>query len=204
MSDRYDIILSDPPWSFSSTAGGGSRRDAGNQYDLMSVAEIKALDPFVAEQAAAISVLFLWVPDSQLPAGIEVMNAWGYRYVKSALVWVKLTQKALTPPQLARELKAQSHELVLTKRYGARKLAFGAGRTTRNGTETCLLGARGSLPVQNHSQRQVIHAPIREHSRKPDEQYERIEAMYPRKRYLEMFARKHNARPGWARWGNEA
>jgi N6-adenosine-specific RNA methylase IME4 len=41
----------------------------------------------------------------------------------------------------------------------------------------------------------------REHSRKPDEQYDLIEACSPGP-YLEMFAR--GARPNWATWGNEA
>jgi N6-adenosine-specific RNA methylase IME4 len=43
--------------------------------------------------------------------------------------------------------------------------------------------------------------PRREQSRKPDEVYEMIEAMYPQLPRIELFAR--NARPGWAAWGNE-
>jgi N6-adenosine-specific RNA methylase IME4 len=42
----------------------------------------------------------------------------------------------------------------------------------------------------------VIHAPRREHSRKPDEAYELIERMYPALPKIELFARQ--ARPGWA------
>jgi N6-adenosine-specific RNA methylase IME4 len=41
----------------------------------------------------------------------------------------------------------------------------------------------------------------REHSRKPDEQYEIIESCSPGP-YLELFARY--PRPGWSAWGNEA
>ncbi len=48
--------------------------------------------------------------------------------------------------------------------------------------------------------RQLIIAPRREHSRKPDEQYERIEALVGGP-YLEMFARQ--SRPGWDQFGNE-
>ena len=48
--------------------------------------------------------------------------------------------------------------------------------------------------------RQLIVAPRREHSRKPDEQYERIEALCPGPR-LELFAR--HRRPGWTAWGNQ-
>jgi N6-adenosine-specific RNA methylase IME4 len=48
--------------------------------------------------------------------------------------------------------------------------------------------------------RQLITAPRREHSRKPDETYSRIEALVDGP-YLELFAR--NRRPGWTAWGNE-
>jgi N6-adenosine-specific RNA methylase IME4 len=48
--------------------------------------------------------------------------------------------------------------------------------------------------------REVIVAPIREHSRKPDEQYERIEAFCEGPR-LEIFARQRVN--GWRSWGAE-
>ena len=48
--------------------------------------------------------------------------------------------------------------------------------------------------------RQVIHAPRRGHSQKPEDQYPRIEALVAGP-YLELFARA--PRKGWASWGNE-
>jgi N6-adenosine-specific RNA methylase IME4 len=48
--------------------------------------------------------------------------------------------------------------------------------------------------------RQLIVEPRREHSRKPDEQYPRIEALVEGPR-LELFAR--HQRPGWDVWGNQ-
>ena len=47
----------------------------------------------------------------------------------------------------------------------------------------------------------MIETRKREHSRKPDEQYELIEACSPGP-YLELFAR--HPRPGWTVWGDEA
>jgi hypothetical protein len=44
-------------------------------------------------------------------------------------------------------------------------------------------------------------ARAREHSRKPDEAYALIEAMYPGLPKIELFARQQ--RPGWDVWGNE-
>ena len=48
--------------------------------------------------------------------------------------------------------------------------------------------------------RELIMTPRREHSRKPDEQYERIQRLVAGP-YLELFARQ--AWPGWDAWGNE-
>ena len=48
--------------------------------------------------------------------------------------------------------------------------------------------------------RELILAPRREHSRKPDEFYSRVEA-YCAGPYLELFAREQ--RSGWSSWGNE-
>jgi N6-adenosine-specific RNA methylase IME4 len=48
--------------------------------------------------------------------------------------------------------------------------------------------------------RKLIVSPRREHSRKPDEAYERIEALCEGP-YLEMFARARRA--GWDGWGDQ-
>ena len=37
---------------------------------------------------AANAHLYLWVPNSQLPTGLAVMEAWGFRYI-SNIVWAK-------------------------------------------------------------------------------------------------------------------
>ena len=50
--------------------------------------------------------------------------------------------------------------------------------------------------------RSVVELPkTKEHSQKPEKFYEIIEEMYPKGRYLELFAR--NKRSGWTSWGNE-
>jgi len=55
--------------------------------------------------------------------------------------------------------------------------------------------------VAVHNERNFIIAPIREHSRKPDEQYEKIERLYPGARKIELFAR--HRRMGWDVFGNQ-
>lgn len=80
------------------------------------------------------------------------------------------------------------------------KPSIGMGWWTRKDAEICLLGTRGSPPRQSKGVRQTIFAPRREHSRKPDEIYDRIEKLVAGP-YLEMFARQRRA--GWDAWGNE-
>ena len=74
------------------------------------------------------------------------------------------------------------------------------GMWTRSNSEVCLLATRGKPRRLAADVRQVIQAPTREHSRKPDEIYGRIERLVEGP-YLEMFARQ--AWPGWDAWGNE-
>ena len=52
----------------------------------MSLEEIKELP--VGDVTAANAHLYLWVPNALLPEGLEVMQAWGFRYV-SNVIWAK-------------------------------------------------------------------------------------------------------------------
>jgi len=79
-------------------------------------------------------------------------------------------------------------------------VAMGLGYTTRKASEPCLLGRRGKPRRLRNDVRDVIHASVREHSRKPDEFYERVEQFAPGP-YLDLFARER--RQGWDAWGNE-
>ena len=63
------------------------------------------------------------------------------------------------------------------------------------------MGTRGSPKRRARDVRQLIVAPRREHSRKPDDTYERIERLLGGP-YLELFAR--HSREGWDSWGHQA
>ena len=52
----------------------------------MSLEEIKDLP--IGDVTAANAHLYLWVPNALLPEGLEVMQAWGFRYV-SNIIWAK-------------------------------------------------------------------------------------------------------------------
>jgi N6-adenosine-specific RNA methylase IME4 len=80
------------------------------------------------------------------------------------------------------------------------KNRMGMGYWTRQEAEVCHLFKRGKPKRLSKGVRSLIRAPRREHSRKPDEQYERIERLVAGP-YLELFARQ--AWPGWSAWGNQ-
>ncbi len=73
-------------------------------------------------------------------------------------------------------------------------------KTTRANIELCWLGRRGNPIRLDKGVRELIVAPRREHSRKPDEVFERIER-YCAGPYLDLFARQR--RPGWTVWGDQ-
>jgi N6-adenosine-specific RNA methylase IME4 len=160
-------VLVDAPWHWKARSAAGEGRSACQHYSVMSLDDLKAYP--VSDMAAADSWLFLWGVSSMLPEGLEVMRAWNFTFSSTAFVWVK-------------QNKASDG------------FVTGMGMTTRKGAEICLLGRRGHPVRRARDVRELIVAPPREHSRKPDEQYERIERFCDGP-YLELFARQR--RPGW-------
>ncbi|WPF66683.1 MULTISPECIES: MT-A70 family methyltransferase [unclassified Corynebacterium] len=172
----FKTILADPPWRFANRTGkvAPEHRRLG-RYGTMALDEIKALP--VGDVVAKDAHLYLWVPNALLPEGIAVMESWGFRYV-SNIIWAK-------------------------RRKDGGPDGRGVGFYFRNVTEPILFGVRGSMRTlaPGRSTVNMIETRKREHSRKPDEQYDLIESCSPGP-YLEMFARY--ARPGWSVWGNES
>lgn len=172
----FQTVLADPPWRFTNRTGKVAPEHRRlDRYDTMTHAEICDLP--VAKVLADNAHLYLWVPNALLPDGLQVMDAWGFRYV-SNLVWAK-------------------------RRRDGGPDGRGVGFYFRNVTELVLFGVRGSMRTLPPARRQVnmIETRKREHSRKPDEQYDLIESCSPGP-YLEIFARY--PRKGWQVWGAEA
>ena len=126
---------------------------------------------------AANAHLYLWVPNALLPEGLAVMQGWGFRYV-SNLVWAKRRKDGGPDGRGRRVLLPQRHRADPVRR------------------------ARLDAHAQpGRRQVNMIETRKREHSRKPDEQYDLIEACSPGP-YLELFARY--PRDGWTAWGDES
>ncbi len=77
---------------------------------------------------------------------------------------------------------------------------MGTGEWLRGQTEHCMLAIRGKPVFLNGSHTTVLEAARREHSRKPEEFYELVEATSPGNK-LELFAREQ--RDGWRPFGNQ-
>ncbi|MGD9662324.1 MAG: MT-A70 family methyltransferase [Porticoccaceae bacterium] len=172
----YSTILADPPWRFTNRTGKvAPEHHRLGRYGTMSLEEIKALP--VESVTAKNAHLYLWVPNALLPEGLDVMRSWGFRYV-SNIIWAK-------------------------RRLDGGPDGRGVGFYFRNVTEILLFGVRGSMRTlgPGRSQVNMIETRKREHSRKPDEQYDLIESCSPGP-YLEMFARY--PRSGWSVWGDES
>jgi N6-adenosine-specific RNA methylase IME4 len=118
----------------------------------------------------------MWAIDSHLDQAIALGKFWGFEYKTIGFIWEK------------------------TLKDDPETLRMGLGKWTRKEAEVCLLFTRGKPKRLSGGVRQVIRAPRREHSRKPDEQYDRIEQLVSGP-YLEIFSRTD--RPGWASWGNQ-
>ena len=174
---RFGTVLIDPPWRFANRTGKiAPEHKRLSRYRTMSMEEIAALP--VASVVAPTAHLYLWVPNALLPFGLMVMQAWGFAY-KTNIIWHKLREDGGSDGR-------------------------GVGFYFRNVTEMILFGIRGkNARTLAPGRRQVnyIGSRKREHSRKPGEQYQIIEACSPGP-YLELFSR--GSRAGWSVWGNEA
>lgn len=174
---KFKTILADPPWQFQNRTGKvAPEHKRLNRYGTMTLDEIKELP--VSDAASETAHLYMWVPNALLPDGLAVMAAWGFTY-KSNLVWHKLRKDGGSDGR-------------------------GVGFYFRNVTELILFGVRGKNARTldpGRTQVNYLGTRKREHSRKPDEQYQLIQSCSPGP-YLEMFAR--GERPGWSIWGNQA
>ena len=176
-SHRFATILADPPWQFINRTGKiAPEHKRLSRYATMTTEEMLTFP--VVEIVAPTAHLYLWCPNALLPDGLAVMKAWGFNY-KSNLVWHKVRKDGGSDGR-------------------------GVGFYFRNVTELILFGVRGkNARTLGPGRRQVnlLATRKREHSRKPDEQYELIEAC-SRGPFLELFAR--GTCKGWTTWGNQA
>lgn len=170
---KFQIIYADPGWQYQDKAAAG-KRGAEQKYNVMDINDICELP--VNKIAADSCVLFMWVTMPMLPAGIDVIKAWGFKYKTVAFTWVKRNKISMN-------------------------WHFGMGWWTRANAEICLLATKGKPKRISASVSSLIDSPIESHSKKPDEVRDCIVKLMGDLPRVELFARQ--TAPGWVSWGNE-
>lgn len=168
---KYQIIYADPPWSYNDKMSGHG--GAVDEYQTQSKNWICDLP--VKDISEKDSVLFLWAVSPLLQEALEVVKAWGFKYITVAFVWSKHTKN--------------------------KKKASNLGRWTMGNVEVCLLGRKGKPQRICKNIKQLVEAERTRHSAKPDEVRKRIVKLMGDISRIELFARQKT--DGWDVWGNE-
>lgn len=174
---KFATIMADPPWRFTNRTGKvAPEHKRLARYPTMNLEEICNLP--IQNHLEETAHCYLWVPNALLPEGLQVLNAWGFNY-KSNIIWHKIRKDGGSDGR-------------------------GVGFYFRNVTEILLFGTKGKNArtlQRGRTQVNLLATRKREHSRKPEEQYEIIEGCSwgP---YLELFGR--GRRENWTVWGNQA
>lgn len=172
MEKKYKIIYADPPWSYKDKMSGHSF-SLDHEFETQSKDWIGSLP--VGSISEKDSVLFLWAVSPQLPEALQVMKAWGFKYITVAFCW--------------------------SKNHKSGKKVSNLGRWTMGNVELCLLGRKGKPQRISKNIKQLIESTRRRHSQKPEEARERIVELMGDLPRIELFAREKT--PGWDVWGNE-
>ena len=175
-SNKYDLILSDPPWK---QGKGGKKnvrpKSSGSSldYPTCSLYEIKKHMAQAVSLCPNDSVLFLWTIDKYLHEAQQIAEELGYK-LHARMIWNKVT-------------------------------GIPAAFTVRYGHEYLLYMYKGKLLPVAKNERGKIHTvfeeKVKRHSQKPEVSYEIIKRLYPTAKKLEMYARRD--REGFDVWGNE-
>jgi len=167
----FDIVYADPPWFES--GGGKIKRGADRHYPLMKTKDISALP--VRLITAPNAHLYLWVTNTFLQDGLDVMSAWGFKY-KTTITWVK------DRFGLGQYFRGQTEHCLFGVK-GMIPYKVEEGKRQQGVT--------------------VISAPRLRHSAKPEKMRALIKRVSDRKGFkkVELFARQYYE--GWSVWGNE-
>ena len=133
-SKKFAVCYADPPWDIQQKGARGAAR----HYDLMPLERIKNMP--VADLVDDNATLLLGVTNAALPAGLEVMKAWGFEY-KTNAAWDKYYMG------LGQFFRG-SHELLLHGVRGKAPFKFHGQRSTLH------------FPRQQHSRKPQEMIPL--------------------------------------------
>lgn len=175
VNGRYKLIYLDPPWQHRDKAQAGER-GAAFKYSVMSVEELCRFP--VQSLAHRDCLLAMWWVGPMPGEALACVKAWGFELrTFVGFTWIKETKHG--------------------------KDHFGMGNWTRANCESVLFASRGRPERKLRNVRQIVRAPIREHSQKPEEVRDRLVHLMGRVARIELFARYHEAPAGWDVWGDD-
>lgn len=185
---RYNVILADPPWPYHNPQSDDPAR-GGKTYRTLTLEQIKALP--VQRIAAPDCALFLWATFPKLKEALEVIEAWGFRYITCAFTWVKLN-----PTGELFQGGVKGKDVLLRK-----GIYSGMGYWTNGNAELCLFAKQGRPKRVARNVKQIVITPRGRHSAKPSVVRNRIVQLMGDVPRIELFAREYPK--GWAVWGDE-
>jgi site-specific DNA-methyltransferase (adenine-specific) len=226
IGEGFQVIYADCPWEYDNPQDFDPAR-GGTPYKQMKMADLCQMCDLVNQVASKDSILFMWATFPKLIEALQVMGAWDYRYVTVAFDWIKLNPNGelyspmenmatFNTPGKNDGIRITPKDIIL--KGGVRS---GQGYYTNANAEICLLGTKGKTGElrANRSVKQVVFCddvanrigdegecimtPIKEHSAKPEEVRERINALTGGVPALELFARPPARVPGWVKLGWE-
>ncbi len=167
---KYQIIYADPAWEYNTKECLAKTSilngELNTHYSTMTLKDLKALG--VQSISDKNCMLFLWVVSPMLKEGIEVMEAWGFKYATIAFIW----HKQRTNPG---HYTMSECEICLVGKRGK------------------IPNPRGS-----RNERQFLSELRTKHSKKPNEIRNRISKMFPEQTKIELFARqRHEGWDAW-------
>jgi len=187
---KYQIIYADPPWSYKVWSEDKIKAQgcAKKHYQTMNIKDICNLP--VNSISTIQTKLFLWATPPCLQEAFQCISSWGFEYKTIVFAWVKTNKRQV--------LKQATFlpETTIDRFYGI-------GHWTASNIELVLgcLKPNGKLNRINKDISQIVLAPRREHSRKPDEIRDKILRLCGDLPRIELFARQRT--PGWDVWGDE-
>jgi len=166
-------------------------RGRPQHYQRMTTQQIAASNPIRIIHPDG-GWLGLWATGPQVENMFGWVDAWRrqwgrpIKFSTRGLAWVKLIN---------------SHPGIDVAPVGPSDFANGQGLVSLKNLEDLWLFKVGAARLRQRGQKELLVAPRREHSRKPDESFDRIQIMLPGP-YVEVFSRQPRA--GWTVWGDEA
>ncbi len=173
-SEEYSVLLMDPAWDLG-TSTQKPTRGLTLGYKPISDADFEAMR---IDKVIKNGVVGVWVVNSKIELCLRWMRSNDVRPIEY-VAWIKRTRGG--------------------------KMKHHTGSLLRRNKELLILGLRGKMDEGLCRQRcgDVLNGEVRESHRKPDAVYEMLEAMVPKAKRVEVFARRWNCRDNWDSIGLE-